>query len=160
VTAISRTFPEPRIAAAAVQDLCDAGFELDDIDIVSRAGAVCVTVRAANDRDDLAGEVMDRYTPALHAPAPSAPYGDDPGPTTDDVRRARETAWSDGEGGESSAACFGAEMAENPRYGDADWTILEPEARRQWLERGRGSWDAVRDEVRAAWERTRGPSAA
>ena len=47
VTAISRTFPEPRIAAAAVQDLCDAGFELDDIDIVSRAGAVCVTVRAA-----------------------------------------------------------------------------------------------------------------
>jgi hypothetical protein len=161
VTAISRTFPDARIAAAAVQDLCDAGFVLDDIDVVSLQGAVGVTVRATDDRDDLAAEVMDRHTAAVQAPTPPAPDPVDTGPTTDDVRREREAVWGSAEGGgESSAARFGAEMAANPRYGDADWTIVEPEARRQWLERGRGAWDAVRDEVREAWEGTRGPRAA
>jgi len=163
MTATSRLFHDRTTAEAAVQDLCHAGFVLDDIEVEWDPVTVRVTVRAAAAGAARAAEVLDRHTaagaPTAGAAAPGASAG--PGPTTDDVRREREAAWSGAEGGgASSAARFGAEMAANPRYGDADWTIVEPEARRQWLERGAGPWDAVREEVRSVWERTRGPRAA
>jgi len=158
--AISRLFHDRTTAEAAVQDLCDAGFMPDDMEIATDPVAVRLTVRTPAARAARAAEVLDRHT-AAGAPAGASGPGDAPGPTTDDVRREREAAWSGEEGGTAaSAARFGAEMAANPRYGDADWTIVEPEARRQWRERGTGPWDAVRDEIRSAWERTRGPDAA
>lgn len=161
MTAISRTFADRTTAAAAMQDLCDAGFLPEDIDVEQGPDVVRVAVRAAPARAGRAAEVLDRHTAAGAAMSPEpAPGASERGPTTDDVRREREAAWQGAEGGGSSAASFGAEMGANPRYGDADWTIVEPEARRQWLERGAGPWDAVRDEVRSAWERARGSGAA
>lgn len=159
MTTVSRAFHDPTAADAAVQDLCDAGFELDDIDVEPAPAGVRVSVRAGRGRAERAAEVLDRHAPAARARAQPAGELEEPGPTTDDVRRERETAWSTEGTGATSAARLGAEMATNPRYGRADWTIVEPEARRQWLERGAGPWESVRNEVRSAWERTRGREA-
>lgn len=158
--AIARSFDDRMTVAAVLQDLCDAGFLLEDIDVERGPGATRVTVRTDVARAGRAGAVMDRHARGGAQPSASPPDDGERGPTTDDVRRERDAAQEDAHGGESSAARFGAEMATNPRYGDADWTIVEPEARRQWHERGSGPWEAVRDEVRSAWERARGPRAA
>jgi hypothetical protein len=50
---------------------------------------------------------------------------------------------------------FGSTWAEDARYRDRDWSAVEPEARRSWEARGRGTWDEAKDAVRYAWDRVR-----
>lgn len=51
---------------------------------------------------------------------------------------------------------FGSEYARNPRYADADWSVVERDARRDWESRGQGAWEEFKDSIRFGWERMRG----
>lgn len=86
--------------------------------------------------------------------------------TTDDVRRERDTearvraagadlAPSDWPELGRVAERFGADLARHPHYAGHGWSILEPEARRQWEEREPGTWDRMCDAVRRGWEAAR-----
>lgn len=41
------------------------------------------------------------------------------------------------------------------RYGQDDWTTIEPDARRHWEERNPGTWEQFKDSIRYAWDRAR-----
>ena len=47
---------------------------------------------------------------------------------------------------------FGYSLADNESNRNRRWEEIEPEARRRWEARNRGSWDDVRDSVRHSWE--------
>jgi uncharacterized protein (TIGR02271 family) len=51
---------------------------------------------------------------------------------------------------------YGYELAADPRYRGRDWAATEMDARRQWEERHRGTWDEMKDAIRYAWEKVRG----
>lgn len=46
----------------------------------------------------------------------------------------------------------GFELGLDPRYERSDWTSVEPEARRTWVESTMGMWSQYRDAVRYGWE--------
>lgn len=50
---------------------------------------------------------------------------------------------------------YGYRLARSNRYGGSDWTAIEPQAKRDWDQRGYGPWDQFRDAVRSGWERAR-----
>jgi hypothetical protein len=43
-------------------------------------------------------------------------------------------------------------LRNDPRYGDWDWTRMEPEARVAWEQRNPGTWEQIKDAVRYSWE--------
>jgi len=51
---------------------------------------------------------------------------------------------------------YGYTLAMDPRYRDRDWTIIEPEARRDWANQNKGSWEEFKDAIRYGWDRARG----
>jgi len=51
---------------------------------------------------------------------------------------------------------YGYDLASDPRSRGRDWATVEPEARRQWEARHRGTWEEVKDAVRYAWDKIRG----
>jgi L-rhamnose mutarotase len=51
---------------------------------------------------------------------------------------------------------YGYDLARDRRYAGRDWTAVEPEARRQWEERHKGTWEEFKDTIRHAWDRVRG----
>lgn len=53
---------------------------------------------------------------------------------------------------------FGYSLANSSYYRDRDWEEVEPEARRAWEEKNRGTWDDVRDSVRHSWREVRNRS--
>lgn len=55
----------------------------------------------------------------------------------------------------SPAYRYGYNLATGPRFAGAEWTEVEAQARHEWEERNPGSWPAVQDAVRYAWERAR-----
>lgn len=46
---------------------------------------------------------------------------------------------------------YGYDLASDARYQNADWTQVEPDARRYWDERNPGTWDRFKDAVYHAW---------
>jgi hypothetical protein len=51
---------------------------------------------------------------------------------------------------------YGYELGRDDRYRGRTWDEIEPEARREWEQRGeRGTWDRFRDAIRHAWEETK-----
>jgi uncharacterized protein (TIGR02271 family) len=50
---------------------------------------------------------------------------------------------------------FGAQFTSGANAESADWTQIEPEARRSWEARSQGTWDRMKDAVRYSWERAR-----
>jgi uncharacterized protein (TIGR02271 family) len=51
---------------------------------------------------------------------------------------------------------YGYELAGDRRYAGRDWTVIEPEARRDWEARHQGTWDEFKDTIRYAWDQVRG----
>jgi len=50
---------------------------------------------------------------------------------------------------------FGARLAGGANRDSADWTQLEPEARRSWEAEHQGTWEQFKDAVRYSWERAK-----
>ena len=46
---------------------------------------------------------------------------------------------------------YGYDLATHPTYRNRDWNQIEPEARRQWEERNRGTWDEFKGAVQHGW---------
>jgi uncharacterized protein (TIGR02271 family) len=51
---------------------------------------------------------------------------------------------------------YGYTLAGDPRYRGRDWTAIEAEARRDWEQQHRGTWEEMKDAIRYAWDRVRG----
>jgi uncharacterized protein (TIGR02271 family) len=51
---------------------------------------------------------------------------------------------------------FGSTYANESRYRDRDWSVVEPELRRDWETRGHGKWEDFKDSIRYGWDRVRG----
>jgi uncharacterized protein (TIGR02271 family) len=52
---------------------------------------------------------------------------------------------------------FGHALGTNPGLAGKDWTVLEPEVRREWERNpSAGKWDQMKNAIRYAWERVRG----
>lgn len=51
---------------------------------------------------------------------------------------------------------YGEALGTSDRYRGKDWTVVEPEARREWENRNPGTWDEFKDSVRHAWDRVTG----
>jgi uncharacterized protein (TIGR02271 family) len=51
---------------------------------------------------------------------------------------------------------YGYALASDPRYTGRDWAALEADARRDWEQRHRGTWEEMKDAIRYAWDKVRG----
>jgi uncharacterized protein (TIGR02271 family) len=51
---------------------------------------------------------------------------------------------------------FGSMYANDTRYRDRDWNVVETDVRRDWEARGEGKWEDFKDAVRYGWDRVRG----
>lgn len=51
---------------------------------------------------------------------------------------------------------FGSTYANDTRYRDRDWNVVESDVRRDWEARGEGKWEEFKDAVRYGWDRVRG----
>jgi uncharacterized protein (TIGR02271 family) len=67
-------------------------------------------------------------------------------------------AGSRGQGYEHWAPAYryGHTLAGDPRYRGRDWPAIEAEARRDWEQQQRGTWEEMKDAIRYAWDRVRG----
>jgi uncharacterized protein (TIGR02271 family) len=51
---------------------------------------------------------------------------------------------------------YGSSLAGDERYRRAEWSDVEPHARREWEEEHAGTWEQFKDAVRHAWEKVSG----
>jgi uncharacterized protein (TIGR02271 family) len=51
---------------------------------------------------------------------------------------------------------YGYTLAGDPRYRGRDWPAVEAEARRDWEQQHRGTWEEMKDAIRYAWDTVRG----
>ncbi len=51
---------------------------------------------------------------------------------------------------------YGYNLATDPRYRNAEWSTIEPEARRNWEEHNPNTWEQFKDAVQYAWDKARG----
>jgi hypothetical protein len=51
---------------------------------------------------------------------------------------------------------YGYTLASDPRYRGRDWPAIEAEARRDWEQQHRGTWEEMKDAIRHAWDTVRG----
>jgi uncharacterized protein (TIGR02271 family) len=51
---------------------------------------------------------------------------------------------------------YGYDLASDPRYRDREWAAVETDARRDWEQRHRGTWEEVKEAIRYAWDKVRG----
>jgi uncharacterized membrane protein len=138
------------------------------VEIMNRHHPVEVEERAEGSPEDadttVTTEDLRRERDRLRAPSWGARvrlYG---ARTADDDYRRHHATTFGGSGQRyedaAEAYAFGRDLATNPHYGTVDWTLMEPEARRQWEERHPGTWDGVRDAIRYGWEQRRHRQAA
>ena len=52
---------------------------------------------------------------------------------------------------------YGRQCANDARYHNSDWSTIEPHIRRDWDQKGRGSWDQFKESIRHGWEKGRRP---
>jgi uncharacterized protein (TIGR02271 family) len=50
----------------------------------------------------------------------------------------------------------GYDIATNARYRDREWSTVEPDARREWEQRHKGTWEEFKEAIRYAWDKVRG----
>jgi len=55
---------------------------------------------------------------------------------------------------------YGYDLANDPRYQDAEWDAIEGSARTDWTARHEGTWDRFKDNIRYGWDRVRGRAGA
>jgi uncharacterized protein (TIGR02271 family) len=51
---------------------------------------------------------------------------------------------------------YGYDIATNARYRDREWATIEPDARREWEQRHKGTWEEFKEAIRHGWEKVRG----
>ena len=51
---------------------------------------------------------------------------------------------------------YGYTRAGDPRYTGRDWPAIEADARRDWEQQHRGTWEEMKDAIRYAWDKVRG----
>jgi hypothetical protein len=51
---------------------------------------------------------------------------------------------------------YGYDIATESRYRDRDWASIEPEARRDWEQHHRGTWEEFKEAIRYSWDKVRG----
>jgi len=51
---------------------------------------------------------------------------------------------------------YASDLARDERYQHADWSEIEPHARRGWEEQNEGTWEQFKDAVRSAWDKVSG----
>ncbi|HYO84830.1 MAG TPA: YsnF/AvaK domain-containing protein, partial [Bryobacteraceae bacterium] len=51
---------------------------------------------------------------------------------------------------------FGHRYASDQRYNNRDWSVVEPDLRRDWESRGHGTWEDFKDSIRYGWDKVRG----
>ena len=51
---------------------------------------------------------------------------------------------------------YGYTLAGDPRYTGRDWPAVEVDARRDWEQQHRGTWEEMKDAIRYAWDKVRG----
>jgi len=51
---------------------------------------------------------------------------------------------------------FGSTYANDSRYRDRDWNLVENDMRRDWETRGQGKWEDFKDAIQYGWDRVRG----
>jgi uncharacterized protein (TIGR02271 family) len=51
---------------------------------------------------------------------------------------------------------YGYDLASDPRYRGREWAAVEADARRDWEQRHRGTWEEVKEAIRYAWDKVRG----
>jgi len=56
----------------------------------------------------------------------------------------------------SPAYRFGHDLAGHEKYKTGSWTTIEPEARRMWEEKNKGTWEQFKDAVHHAWQEVSG----
>jgi uncharacterized protein (TIGR02271 family) len=56
----------------------------------------------------------------------------------------------------SPAYRYGYDLASDRRYTGSDWAAIEPDARKRWEERHKGTWEEFKDTIRYAWDKVRG----
>jgi uncharacterized protein (TIGR02271 family) len=83
---------------------------------------------------------------------------DDGGAGESDLRALHEGTSRRGERFEryEPAYRYGSALGADERYRQAEWTDVEPQARRAWEERNAGTWEEFKDAVRHAWEKVTG----
>jgi hypothetical protein len=47
-------------------------------------------------------------------------------------------------------------LASDSRYHNRDWSTIETDARRDWEQQHRGTWEQMKDAIRYAWDKARG----
>jgi hypothetical protein len=50
---------------------------------------------------------------------------------------------------------YGFGLPDQGEYRDADWSIVEPDARQEWEQRFREPWEKFKDAVRHGWDARR-----
>lgn len=60
------------------------------------------------------------------------------------------------DGGDDTAARYGAALARDERYRNSPWDEVEPHARREWETQNAGTWDQVQEAIRNAWHKVSG----
>jgi len=50
---------------------------------------------------------------------------------------------------------YGYDLAKDPRYSNKNWDSIEPQAKRNWEEGGKGSWNKYEQAIKYAWQRAR-----
>jgi hypothetical protein len=51
---------------------------------------------------------------------------------------------------------YGYSLASDSRYHNRDWSTIETDARRDWEQQHRGTWEQMKDAIRYAWDKARG----
>jgi uncharacterized protein (TIGR02271 family) len=51
---------------------------------------------------------------------------------------------------------YGYDIAMDPRYRDREWAGMETDARRDWEQRHKGTWEEFKEAIRYAWDKVRG----
>ncbi len=51
---------------------------------------------------------------------------------------------------------FGHTLAGDERYRTAEWTTVEPQARKSWEAKHKGTWEEFKDSIRHSWDKVRG----
>jgi hypothetical protein len=51
---------------------------------------------------------------------------------------------------------YGYDLATDPRYRERECATIEPDARREWDQRHRGTWEEFTEAIRHAWDNVRG----
>ena len=51
---------------------------------------------------------------------------------------------------------YGYDIATDPRYRDREWATVETDARREWEQGHRGTWEEFKEAIRHGWDKVRG----